>query len=136
MNLLKGVVQHVNADGLDITLAGGTVIQALVDSSTAKVGDAVTVGIRAEHLMEDSYSGIPLNGVVNLVEHLGEANYLYLTLANGSDIVVRGDGEREVKLGTPITISAPSNAFHVFNADGQALRRLKPGNMQSSRHKA
>ena len=135
MNLLKGVVQRVNADGLDITLAGGTVIQALVDSSTAKVGDTVTVGIRAEHLIENNYSGIPLDGVVNLVEHLGEANYLYLTLANGSDIVVRGDGEREVKLGTPITVSAPSNAFHVFNAAGQALRRLKPGNMQSSRQK-
>ena len=136
MNLLKGVVQAILPEGLSITLAGGTKIEAQVANESAKVGDNVTVGIRAEHLIEDSYSGIPLNGVVNLVEHLGEANYLYLTLNNGSDIVVRGDGEREVKLGTPITISAPSNAFHVFNAEGQALRRLKPGNMQSSRHKA
>ena len=133
MNLLQGVVQAIVPEGLSITLAGGIVITAFVANDSAQVGDAVTVGIRAEHLIEDAHSGIPLVGVVNLVEHLGEANYLYLTLANGVDIVVRGDGEREVQLGTPISISAPSNAFHVFNADGQALRRLKPGNMQSSR---
>ena len=135
MNLMQGVISSVNATSLDIALAGGRVIEALVESKGAQVGDRVTVGIRAEHLIEDATSGIPLQGVVNLVEHLGEANFLYLTLDNGVDLVVRGDGEREVQIGSSITISAPSNAFHVFNVQGVARRRLKPGNMQSSRHK-
>jgi len=32
-----------------------------------------------------------------------------------------------------LTLSADSHAFHVFDAEGRALRRLKPGNLLSSR---
>ncbi|WP_348945877.1 sn-glycerol-3-phosphate ABC transporter ATP-binding protein UgpC [Chitinibacter sp. FCG-7] len=138
MNLLKGRVTSIDAGGVYITLAGGQEIRAMVDAANLQVNDEVTVGIRAEHLQEERLEGITdcekFSGKVNLVEHLGEANYLYITLANGSDIVVRGDGERDVALGCSIEISAACQSFHVFNAAGQALRRLKPGNMRSSRH--
>jgi multiple sugar transport system ATP-binding protein len=72
---------------------------------------------------------------VSIVEHLGEANYVYITLPNGQDIVVRGDGDREVHIGETLEVSAPAAAFHVFNQDGLALPRLKPGNMSTSKTK-
>lgn len=134
MNLLKGRVIAVNEHGAHIMLKGGQEIHATVDTSRLKANDDVTVGIRAEHIQEGDVGTEVFSGTVNLVEHLGEANYLYLTLANGEDIVVRGDGEREVAIGSAITISTASSSFHVFDTDGQALRRLKPGNMRSSRH--
>ncbi|WP_410499749.1 ABC transporter ATP-binding protein [Chitinibacter sp. S2-10] len=138
MNLLKGRVSSIGADGVQIVLKGGQEIRATVDAGSVKVNDDVTVGIRAEHLLEDRLEGMleceKFSGKVNLVEHLGEANYLYITLDNGCDIVVRGDGERDVALGSSIEISAACQAFHVFDSEGQALRRLKPGNMRSSRH--
>ena len=48
----------------------------------------------------------------------------------------RGDGNRSVEIGQPLTLSADSHAFHVFDADGLALRRRTPGNLQSARRQA
>ncbi|GGP22554.1 ABC transporter ATP-binding protein [Silvimonas iriomotensis] len=133
MNLLEGVVESAAADHLIVTLAGGQNVRADVDGSTATVGDRVTVGIRAEHLWEDSNGSERFSGTVNLVEHLGESNFLYLTLSTGQDLTVRGHGDREVNIGDTINISAPSAAFHVFDRDGNAFKRLKPGNMVAAK---
>jgi multiple sugar transport system ATP-binding protein len=43
--------------------------------------------------------------------------------------VLRGDGNQCVALGAPLRLSADSSAFHVFDAQGLALSRLRPGNM-------
>ena len=80
------------------------------------------------------YSRSPIGRI--FVEHLGEANFIYVTLQNGQDVVVRGDGNNTVRIGENIILSAASSAFHVFDANGQALRRVKPGNMISSKQNA
>ena len=81
----------------------------------------------------DSDAHNRFDGVVNIVEHLGEVNFIYLTLVNGQDIVLRGDGNLQVHIGAPLTVSASAAALHVFDQGGRALRRLKPGNMITSR---
>ncbi|HAT32374.1 MAG TPA: ABC transporter, partial [Janthinobacterium sp.] len=42
-------------------------------------------------------------------------------------------GDQQVHFGAALTVSAPAAAFHLFDAGGRALRRLKPGNMRSSK---
>jgi ABC-type sugar transport system ATPase subunit len=133
MNFLPGLVTAVAEDGLEVAVTGGRKVRVDVVPGNAKVGDKVTLGLRAEHIHENSAGSEQFSGQVNLVEHLGEANFIYITLSGGQDIVVRGDGNRNVDIGEEIVLSANSNAFHVFDADGNALRRLKPGNLVSSR---
>ena len=134
MNFLPGLVTAVAEDGLEVAVTGGRKVRVDVVPGNAKVGDKLTLGLRAEHIHENSAGSEQFSGQVNLVEHLGEANFIYITLSGGQDIVVRGDGNRNVDIGEEIVLSANSNAFHVFDADGNALRRLKPGNLVSSRH--
>jgi multiple sugar transport system ATP-binding protein len=133
MNFLPGLVTAVAEDGLEVAVTGGRKVRVDVVPGTAKVGDKLTLGLRAEHIHENSAGSEHFSGQVNLVEHLGEANFIYVKLSGGQDIVVRGDGNRNVDIGEEIVLSANSNAFHVFDADGNALRRLKPGNLVSSR---
>ena len=133
MNLLPGYITGVAEDGLQVSINGGLQLRADVNPGDAKVGDKVTIGLRAEHINENGVGSEQFSGQVNLVEHLGEANYIYLTLSSGQDIVVRGDGDRNVEIGQQLNLSADSSAFHIFNADGHALRRLKPGNLLSSK---
>ncbi|WP_395827369.1 ABC transporter ATP-binding protein [Collimonas sp.] len=133
MNLFNGTVSAVDRHALRIKLDSGQEINANVSPENARVGAAVTVGLRPEHLLENAHSGEIFSGKVSIVEHLGEANFIYVTLQNGEDIVMRGDGNNTVHIGDSITLSAPSHAFHVFDSNGQALARLKPGNMISSR---
>jgi multiple sugar transport system ATP-binding protein len=137
MNLLPGVVSAVGEDCLHVAIVGGQQVRVDVAPGTARAGDKVTLGLRAEHILEDGFGGATgsehFNGTVNLVEHLGEANFIYVTLTSGQDIVVRGDGNRNVEIGERIALSAGSHAFHLFDANGEAFRRLKPGNLVSSR---
>lgn len=133
MNFLTGVVSAVHDQGLRIGIAGGQQISADVAPGNTRAGDKVTIGLRAEHLHEGTAGTEQFTARVNLVEHLGEANFIYATLSGGQDIVVRGDGNRTVRIGEDIALSAPGSASHVFDADGLALRRLKPGNLLSSR---
>jgi ABC-type sugar transport system ATPase subunit len=136
MNLFAGKIKAIDGDGVHIALNGAGEVLASVAPGDAKPGDAVTVGLRAEHIQENSDAENRFDGVVNIVEHLGEANFIYLTLSNGQDIVLRGDGNLQVTIGAPMTVSAPAAALHLFDQDGRALLRLKPGNMIASRRVA
>lgn len=133
MNLFIGTVAMVGTEFLTIKLSTGQEVRTDVASNTVKSGDTVTVGLRPEHFLENAQCDEVFTGKVSIVEHLGEANFIYLTLQNGQDLVVRGDGNSPVHIGDTITVSAPSNAFHVFDANGHALTRLRPGNMISSK---
>ncbi len=134
MNLFNGLITAVETDAVKVQLEGGQEIRAdVMPTASTRIGDAVTLGIRAEHILENTNGSEVFSGKVNIVEHLGEANFIYVTLQNGQDAVVRGDGDNTVHIGTTISLSAPSSAFHVFDANGQALRRVKPGNMISSK---
>jgi ABC-type sugar transport system ATPase subunit len=133
MNLLPGSICALGADSIRIKLTAGQEVTVNVDAGTAALGDAVTVGLRAEHILESAQGSEIFVGQVNIVEHLGEANFIYLTLQDGQDLVVRGDGDNNVQIGQTLTISTSPSAFHVFDAAGQAMSRLKPGNMISSK---
>jgi multiple sugar transport system ATP-binding protein len=132
MNLMPGVVVTAGAQGAQVRLAGGAMVNAAVEASRLQPGEAVTLGLRAEHVLEGRAGSEVFQCQVQVVEHLGESNYLYAKLPDGSEVVLRGDGEHAVELGAPLTFSAPASAFHVFNGAGLAMRRLQPGNMLAS----
>ncbi|WP_435103664.1 ABC transporter ATP-binding protein [Arhodomonas sp. AD133] len=129
MNLLEGTIERADEHGARVQLDMGATVETRVHAANIEHGDRVTVGVRPEHIDEDAGHSECLEGQVGIVEHLGEANLLYLTLADGSELVVRGDGSRPASVGARITVSAEPSAFHVFDADGNALTRLEPGNL-------
>jgi len=136
MNVMPGRVTAVDTQAMTIALGGGWSIQANVAAGETREGDTVTVGLRAEHIQENGLASEVFGGIVNMVEHLGDANYIYVTLDSGQDLVVRGDGNNTVQVGDHVDLSAASSAFHVFDGGGQALKRLRPGNLVSSRQAA
>ena len=133
MNLFAAVVQSADAMGVTALLDAGLSVRAAVDGHDLQPGQRVMLGLRAEHIKTGAEGTERFNGRVAMVEHLGESNNLYVTLDDGSDIVVRGDGECSVPIGAEMVFCADSSAFHVFDAGGLARRRLRPGNMQSAR---
>ncbi|MBB5018615.1 multiple sugar transport system ATP-binding protein [Chitinivorax tropicus] len=129
MNLLDGQIVRVAEDHIIVGLQDGQQVRADVDGSQHLPGEQIKLGVRAEQLAEAALHSEVFNGVVNIVEHLGEANYLYLTLDSGAEMVVRGQGDRDIRRGARVQVSAPPQAFHVFDKNGLALRRLQPGNV-------
>jgi multiple sugar transport system ATP-binding protein len=132
MNFMAGEVLEAHANGVTVLLNSGETVRAAVDGSGMQAGAKVTLGLRAEHISESRSGSEVFTGEVSVVEHLGEANYIYVSREGREDVVIRGDGERHVAPGQSITFSAESTAFHVFDETGQARRRLRPGNMVSA----
>ena len=140
MNLLPAVVASITDQGVLLRRPDGQQLMALVDSSQLQLGDSVEVGVRPEHVLPYEGQSLQgestLSGTVMLVEHLGESNLLYLQLDDGSELVVRGDGDKAVRLGQRMVVHVDMAQLHVFRDNGLACRRLAPGNMLLSRHQS
>jgi multiple sugar transport system ATP-binding protein len=140
MNLLPAVVASISDQGVLLRRPDGQQLMALVDSSQLQLGDSVEVGVRPEHVLPYEGQSLQgestLSGTVMLVEHLGESNLLYLQLDDGSELVVRGDGDKAVRLGQRMVVHVDMAQLHVFRDNGLACRRLAPGNMLLSRHQS
>ena len=135
MNLLPATVVQAGADGVRCSLPGGAQIVAQVDGQGLNPGDAVQLGLRPEHARAGQGEQ-RLTGTLDMVEHLGEVNLLYVQLDGGQDVVVRGDGGQRVQVGEAVSFQADPADWHLFTADGDAARRLHPGNLQPARRPA
>jgi multiple sugar transport system ATP-binding protein len=84
----------------------------LPDSLPLREGDAVTVGLRPEHirLADDG----TLRGEVVVVEPLGLSTQFYVKLA-GQQLCVFAMGRAGVKPGETVRLSADPAALHVFD---------------------
>jgi multiple sugar transport system ATP-binding protein len=117
MNFIKGQVLSMSGNNATIGFAGAEAVVETVPGRL-KAGDAVTVGVRPEHMEEQGTQTIPLVGSIDAVEHLGEASFVYMKLASGDDVIVRAPGETQALPGGQYIAHVPSRALHVFDADG------------------
>ncbi|AMP01179.1 maltose/maltodextrin import ATP-binding protein MalK [Collimonas arenae] len=124
MNFIDGKVAGIAADGVLVELAHGGRQQVAVEAGSLKIGDAVSIGIRAEHLLLDQHAPI-LKAKFTVLEALGDFSYLYAD-SNASDepLVLRVPDTVQVAHGSDIGVSADPQRCHLFDGDGRALRRL------------
>ncbi len=128
MNFLAGSVSQIDPQGLTVQLSGGgCAVRCRVDGRGVSVGDAVTLGLRPEHV---SLSGTenPMPAGVSFVETLGSSTVAYCQLPGMPDPVTCVlDGRVRPARGAAVTLSVPAACTYVFTAEGQALQRLAPG---------
>jgi multiple sugar transport system ATP-binding protein len=110
MNFIKGKVE--TAGGARVTLAA---------AAGLKPEEAVTLGIRPEHMGDAVPGGLALAGTVDAVEHLGESSLVYMKLDDGTDVIVRTPGDSPATHGARFAATVPADAVHVFDAAGKAV---------------
>jgi len=127
MNLLECSVVRAGAQGLEAELAGGGRLLARVDGAALRPGEPVLLGLRAEHARpaQDAGAAQSLRGRVVQVEHLGEANNVYVALAGGAEVVVRGPAGEAVRAGEEYAFCVDPASLHAFDSRGAALPRLE-----------
>ena len=126
MNFLAGELVAAHGGRAEVRLKEGAVIGVAVDAQGLPAGSAVTVGVRPEHV--DASGHAPDNrvsGTVLFVEHLGECTYLHLQVAGMDDpFVVRAGADHPARAGERIAIGLPATRCHLFDAQGDACRRV------------
>ncbi|HVO02555.1 MAG TPA: ATP-binding cassette domain-containing protein, partial [Candidatus Cybelea sp.] len=123
MNFVPAKVVAIGAGGATVDFGEPKPALVPIDSSTARVGDTVTLGMRPEHMSEGPRYELVLTGTVEGVELLGEASYVHMRRDDGTILIVRSAGDSKAQLGSKIQVSTGVDHLHLFNAEGLSFSR-------------
>ena len=122
MNFVPAKVTAADAVGATVQLASGSTLTVPVQPGRLKAGDAVTLGVRPEHL-RPAEAG-ELQGEVMVVERLGGETFLYTQLGGGGEmLVIQADGEIPTRVHDKIAVKLNPETCHLFDAQGLAVER-------------
>jgi multiple sugar transport system ATP-binding protein len=124
MNFLSGVLTEIGEQECVVTLSGGERVRACVDARSGKIGDAVELGIRPEHLVpvDHPHAHSLVSGTVQVAEHLGAESFVYMDV-DGHDFTVKANADVEVETGQAFKVGIPTQACYLFDDKEQAFPR-------------
>ncbi|TPW27165.1 ABC transporter ATP-binding protein [Pararhizobium mangrovi] len=124
MNILPATIEETGAT-TTVTLAGGKAVTLDLASDAARKGEAASFGVRPEDLRPAEGEDFLFEGKVSIVETLGEVTLVYIEglTADDEPIIVKLAGTRSYERGKTARFTAEPKALHLFDADGQTLRR-------------
>ncbi|TKC86897.1 sn-glycerol-3-phosphate ABC transporter ATP-binding protein UgpC [Trinickia terrae] len=135
MNFLPAKVASADARGVSVTLDGtGETVRVAVDGEALRAGQAVTLGVRPEHLelvvggadAGAQQEAAVLTRTVSLVEQLGEHSYVHLDQPGGAVLIAKAPGDTRLKHGDAARFAAQAASCHLFTEDGFAVAALEP----------
>ncbi|MBD2748618.1 sn-glycerol-3-phosphate ABC transporter ATP-binding protein UgpC [Microvirga sp. BT688] len=119
MNFIECQVAGVGPGEVLVSLPGGGTLAVPVQPDGVQKGEAVTLGIRPDHL-RISPEGV-LSGRVELVEELGENHLLYVDAGQGRRLTVREPGDARHEAGSPVSLDLVREFCQLFRRTGEAL---------------
>ena len=120
MNFFPAAVERV--ENRTATVKGPSMAPLSLPAGELRPGDAVTIGVRPEHLTVGAAGAFAASGVVELVERLGEASFAHVRRPDDKLIVAEIRGRETPRPGEPVTFGAPIEEVHAFDAEGRTLK--------------
>ncbi|MEO6013517.1 MAG: sn-glycerol-3-phosphate ABC transporter ATP-binding protein UgpC [Devosia sp.] len=119
MNFINGtcIAADANSVTLDLPSLGKL---SLARNAPALVGQAVTLGIRPEHLVLGD-SEFSLSVKPRIIEHLGIHTVVYSDLPGGEAFVGLFEGDTAATEGEALKVGFSLNQAHLFDKDGMAV---------------
>jgi ABC-type sugar transport system ATPase subunit len=91
-----------------------------IDGHTAKNFDSDLIGIRPEHLLTSSLSGL-WSGRIRHIERLGSDTIMYVDLPDIGSLTVRSPGDFNPLIGDFIYLTPMENSVHLFKNGNRIL---------------
>jgi multiple sugar transport system ATP-binding protein len=123
MNFLDARTVAMDADSVTVELTNRDRVRVSVAPGQVQNGEALTLGVRPEHLRVGSEGDV--NGEVIVAERLGGETYLYTQIGDGVILVVQADGENATRVHDKVAVAIDGRACHLFKADGSAVQRAR-----------
>ena len=125
MNILPASVVSASDAVAEVKVAGYT-FRAAVDAQRLKMGEAVSLGMRPEHMRLTDVADAPnsLRAQIVHIEKLGEASLLYLDIGGGlPSVTLKVEGTTPLRVGEPVGVQVAVDDLHLFDQAGNALTR-------------
>jgi ABC-type sugar transport system ATPase subunit len=122
MNVVDAEVSSLSGGGVEVRVPGGRTARVAASAGALSVGDAVTLGIRPEHITVVP-EGEPheFAGTADVVEGLGDSHLIHVSADGGVPIVVKANGDATVREGTRVHLAFTAEDARLFHADGTAV---------------
>jgi multiple sugar transport system ATP-binding protein len=123
MNLIDAMIERPGEASTSVKLRSGMVIDTAVDARAARPGDAVTLGVRPEHLALASGEG-GIGATIALIEWLGNMRFAYLTTdVSDEPLVMQLAADQRFQEGQQVRVTPDPRNCHLFDAAGAAFQR-------------
>ncbi len=119
MNFLAAKLVVSDTSRRTIEIAGQQIV--LDRPLEAENGEALTFGIRPEHIQPHMQSASLGEGNIQLVEHLGGSTVIYTNTADGQPVTVVLEGQKQLRMGEKVSLSFDLANAHIFGADGRRV---------------
>lgn len=121
MNFVKGTAAPARGGKIAVSLNDGSKITLNDQGKKISDGQAITLGIRPEHITIGAKNDGELKGTLRIAEYLGSETMFYASLADGTDLSVKADGLTTAKSGAQIKFGVPAKACHLFDSAGKTI---------------
>lgn len=125
MAFLKARVKAADNASVTITLDCGPEFSLPLDGRTLSAGEAVTFGVRPEHIEVADVGVSTFKATLDVTEHLGADTYCYVKVPNGETLTVRASGDYAGRFGQEVSLTPELAHCHLFDAEGRSIP--KPG---------
>lgn len=125
MNFLDCVAEQASSQSVTVNMPGNHRLELPINGSCLGKGEAVTLGIRPEHLSESEEADMYLQGEVTVVERLGYQTLVHMEVKGVDGIItMRTDGSNPIQEGAQMTLGIKAHKCHLFQQDGTSCPRL------------
>ncbi len=123
MNLIPVIVQSSGGGQVTLSLPGNGSISLPMSGTLPATGSRLTLGCRPEHvaIAKPGKASEVLQGTVRVAEYLGSETMFYATLADGSEVAVKGDGLAGQRAGDLLPLAFPAAACHLFDDQSNTI---------------
>lgn len=121
MNFLAGEVTQCDSREVTVTLRGGATITVQRENCPLGEGQAVTLGLRPEHVRQPAGSAGDIDGEVIAVEHLGAESFVHLDYGGDEPLVFKCATGDALRVGDCAAAVVPENAIYLFDDKGERL---------------
>ncbi|WP_417529356.1 ABC transporter ATP-binding protein [Marinomonas shanghaiensis] len=121
MNFLDGKVISIDNKDIAVIDIAGQTIELEVDGTKISVNESVKLGIRPEHVKENTQDAdIVLKIDIDVAEHLGGLTYLYGQF-QGHKLTIEVSGANLTRHGESVEVGLKKADCYLFNRTGEAL---------------
>ncbi len=117
MNFLEATLSGSDAVGIE----GLPPLSLAAPVRALQPGDAVTYGIRPEHVRLTDQADGTIPATAASVEQLGSESYLYCRLPGGQALTVHHPGQTSARRGDAVSLTFNAKDSHLFRKDGESL---------------
>ena len=121
MNFLAGKIVDKSAGNVTVELTNPNGARLTLPVAGGTIGEAVTLGVRAEHFGEAGAGDCDINLDVDVAEHLGSTSYVYANSGGEALVIEREESRHEIGVDT-IAVSIAATQAYLFDSAGKRIR--------------